>query len=252
MKKLILPFFLLIISFSLFAQNEVPVASNANTAGTLTVTSTVTYSNPYYYAVWINNPTGTFLRTLVMYGNNSSYYADLARWSADTNKNKTNATTGATKSSTSTLPITWNAKDQDNSLVVADGTYTVKIEMTSESYGTASKFVTSTFVKGTAAQTVTPANVSPISAISIKWVPVNTAINDVELEKLYNVYPNPAISSIYVTGNDIQAVEICSLAGKSILYSREQKVDVSALPKGMYLAVVRAKAGTIVKKIQKI
>ena len=242
---------LLFLSISLLAQNEAPSATNASTSGTLTVAATVTYSNPYYYAVWINNPSGTFLRTLVMYGANTSYYSDMTHWTADTNKNKTNATTGATKSSNSTISTTWNAKDQANSALVVDGVYTVRIEMTSENYGTSSKYITSTFTKGPTAQTVTPTVVSPMSAISIKWVPITTAINNVELEKMFNVYPNPAISSIYVSGSDIKDVEICSLTGRSILISKEQHVNVSSLPKGMYLAVIRSKIGTIVKKIEK-
>ena len=250
MNKLLTSFFTLAFVLTLNAQNYAPEATTA-TAGTLTISAKVTYTSPYFFAVWVNNPVGTFLRTLTMYGNNTSYYADLVHWNSESGKNKVNAVTGATQSSTTTYTSTWNAKDQANSTVVADGTYPVKIEMTSESYATNSKYISTSFTKGAAAQTVTPTGVSPISAITLTWTPVNTAIDNVEFSKLYNVYPNPAVSSVYVTGSDIKEVEICSLAGKILLSSKEQKVNISVLPKGFYLAVIYAKDGMVVKKIEK-
>ncbi len=221
------------------------------TSGTLTVAASVAYTKPYYYTVWIMNPSGTFLRTLAFYGLDSNYYKDMVNWSANTSKNLVNATTGATPSTNKAFSNTWNAKDQANGSIVADGIYTVRIEMSSEAYATSSKYITATITKGATAQTVTPTAVSPISAISIKWEPVTSAVNNVELEKMYNVYPNPAISSIYVSGNNIKDVEICSLTGRSIMTSKEQNVNISSLPKGMYLTVIRSQAGTIVKKIEK-
>lgn len=242
MKKLILSVFL-IFSF---------MGANAQTAGTLTVTATIS-SSPYITAVWINNSTPAFVRTLTCYSG-TGYISDLVKWTADCGgtRNTVNAVTGATKNSTGVITSTWNAKDKTNTTVVPDGTYTVKIEMTTESYATSSKLATVSFTKGPTAQTVTGTNVTSISGISIAWVPVNTAVQDVQLEKLYSVYPNPAISNIYVSGSDVKEVEICSLAGKSLISSKEQNVNISALPKGLYLVVVRAKAGTVVKKIEKL
>lgn len=251
MKKTLLSLFVLASLLSLNAQNQAPEATTA-TAGTLTVSAKVTYSSPYFYAVWINNTSGTFLRTLTMYGAKTSYYPDLTHWNSESSQNKVNAVTGATQSSTSTFTTTWNAKDQANSAVVADGTYPVKIEMTSESYGTGSKYISTSFTKGATAQTVTPTAVSPISAITLTWTPVNTAIDNVEFGKLYNVYPNPAVSSFYAAGNDIKEVQICTLAGKILLSSKVQQVNISKLAKGFYLAVIYAKDGMVVKKIEKL
>ncbi|MEI6754763.1 MAG: DUF2271 domain-containing protein [Paludibacter sp.] len=241
MKKIILPIFALIFSASIFAQ----------TAGTLTVTATVSSSSTYIYSVWITSSTGTYIRTLTHYGN--SYSTDLVNWYSASSGATTNATTGATKSSTATITSTWDGMNISKSSLVPDGSYIVKIEMTTESYGKNSKLVTGTFTKGTTDQTVTPTTVSPIGGVSLKWVHVSgTGIQDVEMNKLYSVYPNPAISSIFVSGSDINEVEICSLAGKSILISKEQRIDVSALPKGFYLAVIRSKVGTVLKKFEKI
>ena len=245
-------FFVLAFSLSISAQNPAPEATTASTAGTLTISTKVTYSNPYYYAVWINNTSGAFLRTLTIYGNNTSYYADLAHWNSESARNKVNAVTGATKSATATYVSTWNAMDQANGTVVADGTYPVKIEMAAEAYGINSKYIATTFTKGPASQIVTPTVVSPISAITLTWTPVNTAIDNVEFSKLYNVYPNPVISSVYAAGNNIRGLQICTLIGKVLLSTNEQQLNISKLSRGFYLAVIYAKDGMVVKKIEKL
>lgn len=227
-------------------------APEANTDGTLTVTASVTYSNPYYYVVWLKNTDGSFLRTLTMYGNKIDYYKDLKNWYASTGNsaNKVNATTGATKQSSGNYTSTWNAKNQSNTTIVADGTYTIGIELSSESYGTNSKYATTTFTKGTASQTVPVANVSPISNISIRWVPANTAINEVKASQ-YKCYPNPTKSTVYITGFDIQTVELLTLNGTSIFTTNEQKLNLSGLPKGIYLAKLTTSDGVFIKKIEK-
>jgi len=250
MKK-IFTFALLLSVFSIVsAQEQAPVA---NTDGTLTVTATVTYTSPYYYAVWLKNPDGTFLRTLMMYGSTSKYYTDMKNWYASTSNtaNKVNATTGATKSSSGTYTSTWNGKDQANSAIVADGTYTVCVEMSSESYGTSSKFTSATFTKGTVAQNVTATTVSPISNITIKWAPNNTAIDEVKANQ-YSVYPNPTRSTVYVSGFDIKGIDVMTLNGKYIFSTNNQRMDLSALPKGMYLAKLTTNAGVFFKKIEKL
>ncbi len=144
---------------------------SGKTPGTLTIKTTVTYSSPYFYVVWIKNSAGAFLRTLTMYGNTSNYFSDLVNWYSESSLNKVNATTGATKSSAGIQTATWNAQNQANSAVVDDGVYTVSIEMTSESYATNSKYITTTFTKGPVAQTVNPANLSPMSTVSVQWMP---------------------------------------------------------------------------------
>jgi hypothetical protein len=248
MKKIFITLVLLLTIFSAFAQESV---TTATTDGTLTVTATVTYSNPYYYAVWIKSPSGTFLRTLTMYGQTSKYYSDLTHWYSESAASKTNATTGATKSSSGTYSSTWNGKDQANSAIVTDGTYTVSIEMTSENYGTSSKYITTTIDKGTSSVTITPTVVSPISNVTIKWIPATTAVNMVESDK-YSVYPNPTRSTIYVSGFDIKGIDILTLNGKFIFTTNNQNIDLSTLPKGMYVVRLTTDAGIFFKKIEKI
>jgi len=254
MRKLFTSF--LLVSFVMFlnAQNASNESSTANTSGTLTVTTTtVTFNGDHapkhYLAIWITNSTGTYVKTLMAYYGNS-HVSDLTNWVAsNTSKDKTDATTGATLSSHTTRTATWNGTNVSKT-VVADGNYIVKLEMTeNESTG---KFTSYTFTKGTAPVTLTPANVAGFSGISIKWVPTNTALNNITLAKQYNVYPNPTHSTVYVSGFDIEEIELVSLNGKSIFVTQNQKIDLSGLSKGIYLAKITTKAGTFIKKIEKL
>ncbi|NDP20072.1 MAG: DUF2271 domain-containing protein [Paludibacter sp.] len=253
MKKILFTLLIVFLANYLQAQTSAPEATTA-TAGTLTVTYTIV-SSTYINAVWIKSVTpASFVRTLTVFGQENKYNNELVKWTADSGtRNYTNAVTGATKASTAVMTSTWNGKDISNTTIVPDGDYTIKIEMTTETSGTNSKLVTGNFTKGPVAQTITPANVSPISNIKIAWAPASTtSINNLEMDKLYSVYPNPAVSSIYVSGLNIEGVDICSLSGKILIMSKESNVNISKLPKGVYLAVIYAKTGTVVKKIEKL
>ncbi len=263
MKKSILSFVLLVCSYSLFSQ----------TAGTLTVTySTKTISNQTEYAdaIYITNSSAALVNTLVYQtsNGNSSASSYLTVWwnligkSISTTTTKfvgaTDGITGATVKSSAWVTgknVYWGKTTSVAS--VPDGTYTVNFIIVEATSGGSSvqgnlKY-SGTFVKGaTASGSIAVTGAIGFANMSLAWAPVNTAINEVEMDKLYSVYPNPAVSSIYVSGSDVKEVEICSLAGQSLLLSNEQHVNISSLPKGHYLAVIRAKTGTVVKKIIKL
>ena len=253
MRKLFTSFLLLAFVFGLNAQNETRETTTANTSGTLTVsTTTVTYNGDYspkhYLAIWITNSAGTYVKTL--YGCTGKHPEDLTNWiAANPTIDKTDATTGATLSSHATRTVTWNGTNVSKT-VVADGDYIVKLEMTENEY--TGKLATYTFTKGTTAVTLNPANVSGFSNISIKWVPTNTALNDIQDAKQYSVYPNPTLSTAYVNGYDIQEIELIALNGKSIFVTQNPKLDLNLLPKGIYLAKITAQSGTYMKKIEKL
>lgn len=248
MRKICTLTFILLSSYLVHSQNMV---SNAATDGTLTINATVTYSSPYMYTVWIKNPSGSFLRTLIMYGSKTQYYTDLVHWYSESSTNKVNATTGATRTSSSSYSAIWNAKDQANASIVSDGVYTVSIEMTSEAYGTSSKYVTATFNKGTSPVTITPTAISPLSNITIQWTPASTGINSIETDK-YTIYPNPTRSTIYVNGFDIKTVDVLMLNGKLVMSANSQHLNLSSLPKGIYLIKLTTDTGIYFKKIEKI
>lgn len=245
MKKLFIPFFLFVIV----------ILMNAQTAGTLNVKFTTiagggSYSPKNLDACWVVNSSGVFVKTLI--ASTSGDKNDLTNWKTATSTyDKVDAVTAATRTSYGLRTGTWDGTNNATPRVQqADGVYTVKMEMTDRN-GTGN-VATFTFTKGPTAQTVSPANISVFTNISLEWVPVKTAVEEVKLSKLYTAYPNPTNSFIFVNGIDIKEIEICTVAGKSIFITNEQKVDLSSFPKGIYLAVVKTKLGTVVKKIEKL
>lgn len=117
---------------------------------------------------------------------------------------------------------------------VADGTYKVNFECANYS-GVSRKYYSGTFVKGTTSSNSSVTASSGFSGINIVWTPVNTGIDDVEYGKLYNLYPNPAINSIYIAGSGIKKVQICTMTGKILLTNNSQQINLSSINKGFIL-----------------
>ena len=227
--------------------------SNAQTSGTLTVstltsqTTGATYAPANIVAMWIVDSNGTFVKSMLVYAVARQQY--LYTWIAsDAALNKVDAVTGATQTSHGTRNASWNGKNI-NEAVVPDGSYSVKMELTDKhAQGNLGTF---TFLKGPNIQILSPADIPSFANISIKWTPVPTAVENVTYSNLFAVYPNPSTSTIYVDGIGINEIEICSITGKNILTTNLQKIDLSPLPKGVYLAIIKASNGTVVKKIEK-
>ena len=244
MKKLILPILTLFLSMTIFAQ----------TAGTLTFKVTTvaggSISGAHIQAIWIKNSAGTYVKTLLAYSKTTNI-DHLTKWAPGGVKPTVtvDAQTGATTSTYGVLTETWNGQNVSGT-VVADGSYTIWVELSDDPTEVSGSW---TFAKGPTAVNTTGTATTNFTNISIVWAPVNTAIDNVEMEKYYSLYPTQAVSSIYVSGSDIEGMDICSLNGKILLHGNEQQMNISQLPKGAYLAVVYTKSGNlVVKKFQKI
>ncbi|MDD4990752.1 MAG: DUF2271 domain-containing protein [Paludibacter sp.] len=225
---------------------------SAQTDGQLSVTvTTVSYGGTYsphnVVAIWVQSKTGTFVKTLLAYAATRKAY--LSSWATATAStyNTVDAITGATQSSQGPRVCYWNGKNQTGT-VLGDDTYNVVMEMTE---GGSNKVGVFAFKKGNTAQTVTPANVSGFSNITIKWTPVSTGIQDVALDKLYSIYPNPAKNTLFVTGFDIEEVQILTLTGKYLFSTNANSIDVNRLPGGDYLVLLVTKNGNVVKRFIK-
>ncbi|MDO9152680.1 MAG: DUF2271 domain-containing protein [Paludibacter sp.] len=252
MKKLILPILFLAFTLTVEAQNAIPETPYNTTSGTLTITATtVTYGGEYapkhYLAVWVVNSSGAFVKTLMAYYG-GKYVSDLTYWNAATpTRNIVDAITGATLNTHATRTATWNGTNASGVLQV-DGNYTVKLEMTEKATG---KLTSYQFAKGATDETLIPVNIVGFSNISIKWVPTNTALNQIDTDNQYSVYPNPTKGTAFISGFDIQEIELLTISGKSIFTTKDQKIDLTRLPKGIYLAKLNTKTGTYMKKIEK-
>ena len=254
MKKVII---LMMLFFSwtnmIDAQNNSPYASEASTPGTLNVTVTTSATSGAQYsprnveAIWIENSSGVFVKSLLVYA--QARISELTNWNNSSAGNKVDAITGATQSTHGVRTCSWNGTNVLG-VVVADGTYTLKMELTDKN-GTGN-LGTFTFVKGTTTQTQTPASVPSFSAITIKWTPsVGTAVEDVNLSDLYQVYPNPTSTSIFVKGLDIQEIEIFNLNGKSLIKTNLHNVNINSLPKGVYMIKINSETGAVMRKLIK-
>lgn len=74
---------------------------------------------------------------------------------------------------------------------------------------------------------------------------------NVILEKQLIIYPNPASEKVFVKGDKVTEAEIYSMDGKRINVdlSSDQSINVSHLPKGMYILKLKIKDQTITKKL---
>jgi len=250
--------------------------SYSQTAGTLTVTfSQPQPSSPSgtknVIAVWIENNSGTFIKTKLRYvGNGTKDH--LPSWAVkaggtasnatSTTCNTTDATTGATlTSSTSptafgTKTVVWDGKNVNgttNGTTVADGVYKVWIE-SSWSSGTASNshndIISFTFTKGATADHQTPAGDNYFNTITLDWVPSGTGIDNNTINSNINIYPNPTNGIVNIDLSKIQSgskIQIYSIVGKKVYEEITNKasgvksIDLSEQENGVYLVSVNNK-----------
>jgi len=87
------------------------------------------------------------------------------------------------------------------------------------------------------------------SQLSNPYVYVTTAITTI-IKKGINIYPNPATNKIFITGMEgIETIQIFTVTGQVISYYQLQNdaIDISDLPKGLYLL----KVGVVVERLVK-
>lgn len=283
MKKILISFFLF---FAIAVSNGANTVDSVRTNGKMTFNITPSYYFPtqaVYVAIWINNdnPNPNFIRTLFLGATNSTLYSKLQGWNyyskGVVNDAKQEYAT-LYSNSNSKISCEWRSSDQftiSNALPAPDRTYRIYVEIISTD-GQIHYIGYFSFVKGTNVVNLSSVNSTVnlfltqadnnggggsiatkdiknyFKDVSIVWSPYNTAVNDVKLETLYSVYPNPAVSSINISGEDVKSVDVCSILGQSLLYSKEKQVNISSLPKGNYLVRIITNNGAVVKKIQKM
>ena len=232
---------------------------HAQTTGTLTVTvttaqtATAAYAPKNILAIWIEDNSGKFIKTLMAYANTRKAY--LTKWSTSTSAigsvyNTVDAVSGATLSSHSTRTCSWNGTDYSGK-VVADGSYKLCMELTDQHI--ASNYTSVAFTKGTSNQNLTPADVLPsFKSIAISWPTKVTQVNP-ELTKSNAVviYPNPGKGVFKVLAENVLGIEVYGISGETILKGTSPVFDLTGKPNGIYLVKVYTAQNVVVKKIIK-
>lgn len=248
MKKKLL---ILLLSICFVAQIQ------AQTGGTLSVSVATSSAGGNYapkniVAIWVEDNSGKFVKTLLAFANNRITY--LNTWQASTlatgnEFNKTDAITGATQSSHGIRTCQWNGTDYTGKLM-PDGEYKVRMELTDKN--ATGNFASFLFTKGPNAQKQTPVNVPSFSSVSLNWTTSVTGINpEVSVSNSFIVYPNPGIGQFSVIGENIKILKVTDLTGKVICTSQTPIFDLTDQPKGIYFVTVQSEIGTMVKKIIK-
>lgn len=227
----------------------------AQTNGTLSVSVTTSSTGGNYaprniVAIWIEDNSGKFVKTLLAYANTRKTH--LNTWEASTTTagsafNVTDAISGATQSNHATRNCQWNGKDYTGKLM-ADGDYKVRMELTDKNAtGNIASF---TFTKGPNAQNLTPANVPSFSSISINWTSSTTGINlEITASNTIVVYPNPGTGQFTVLGENIKSINVTDLSGKLICKSTTPFFDLTNQRKGIYFVSVKTDQITVIKKV---
>jgi len=226
------------------------------TSGELTVTITTSSSGGNYapkniVAIWIENSTGQFVKTLLAYA--QTRITHLNTWQAATNAvgsefNRTDAITGATQSGHGIRTCKWNGTDYNGALMT-DGNYTLKMELTDKNE--TGNYSSISFTKGSTSQTLNPSNTPSFSSIGITWIPsVATGLTDVTNFEI-SFYPNPGSGIYTLIGNNIKEVEVKTLTGNTVFKGNTNIIDICKHQNGTYLVLIKTTEGSVVKKLIK-
>ena len=151
------------------------LAATGQTPGTVdfTVRTTGTglsnYNPKNIMAIWVTTESGEYVKTLKRRANNRIQY--LYKWNDDSNRDVTDAVTGATLSNHQTHDVTWNCTDV-NGTVVADGIYRIRVEMTTRNgTGPFTPVDHIEFTKGATEVHLTPGNETNFQDMQLDYTP---------------------------------------------------------------------------------
>lgn len=228
--------------------------TKAQTDGTLTFT----YTQPAptspsgtrnVLAVWIEDNSGTFVKTKMRYwGNGTNDH--LPTWKTKSAQNVTDALTGATRTA-STNPsafgvktVTWDGKDID-SIIVADGTYKIWVEsswQTSLAQNQHNTITSFAFTKGATEEYLNPAGNTYFNSINLAWVPATTSTAKVADTPFLIAYPNPTSGLLSIDYSKVTRIQILNILGNVILdegtnnnISGTKTIDMRNFSNGVYI-----------------
>jgi len=244
---------LLMILFFCFFGNIIQAQTNGTLLVSVATSSTGgNYAPRNVLAIWIEDNSGKFVKTLLAYANTRKTH--LNTWEASTTTagsafNSVDAITGATQSTHATRTCNWNGADYTGKLM-PDADYKIRMELTDKNAtGNVASF---TFTKGPNTQKLNPSNVPSFSSISISWTTSVTGLNpEITQSNTFVVYPNPGTGQFTILGGNITSLKVTDLSGREICKSQTPIVDLTDQPKGIYLVTIKTNQETGVRKIIK-
>ncbi len=215
----------------------------AQTSGVLTVTTTTddaggNYAPRNILAIWVENESGEFVKTLMAYAANRKTHLNI--WQASTAAagsefNVTDAITGATRPSHSVRECTWNATDFNGNLV-SDGTYKLWMELTDKNgTGNYSSF---SFLKAEIDTIMTPFNLPSFQNITIHWNPAGVGIFSEPEKAEYSVSNNPGSGIYQIKGKEFDLAQVMTMSGELLFETKSSVIDLSKHTSGMYLIYI--------------
>jgi len=162
---------LTVISFSntYIMDNFIGSSSTAKglTVSVVTRTPEGFYSANNVIAIWIEDNSGTFIKTLTVYSD--GYKKDLSVWEDASKGNLKDAIIGTCRTNYGRIHGFWNGTDV-NGDQVPDGDYKVCMELNNKKEF--NRYTSFDFTKGPDVEILTPENETGFTSISIKWSPL--------------------------------------------------------------------------------
>jgi hypothetical protein len=239
--------------------------TTAQTTGTLTFTYNMpvptapkpTYTGFCVTAVWIEDNAGTFIKTKMRFVGNSTQdhlptfavkAGGVLSNALGTNVNVTDATTGATRKSTTTpvgfgaQSFVWDGKNVNgaaNGVTVADGIYKVWIESTWVDSGSNNhqELSSYSFTKGPTSAITTALGDTYVNTIVMNWVATGLGVKDnVSPNTQVVLYPNPTNGILNIDfKNEIKNIRVSNMLGQ-VLYDEKVAVSTPGTTKNMNLS----------------
>lgn len=80
---------------------------------------------------------------------------------------------------------------------------------------------------------------------------LSTREQNINRENDFTIYPNPTSDKVYIKGDKVSEAEIYSMEGRklNIILNKDQSIDMSHLPKGVYLLKLKIKNEITTKKL---
>lgn len=190
-------------------------------------------------AIWVEDDSGNFVKTLMAYAQNRRTH--LNNWQASTSQagteyNAVDAVIGATRNSHATRDCLWNGLDYNQNLM-PDGNYLLWMELTDKNNtGNYSSFE---FAKGEDMQELLPTDVPGFSNISIVWEPSGTGVLEYDDQNNYNINNNPGNGLFEVSGHQFDKIDVYSISGQYIHSFDQKLIDISDQKNGIYLLKIQ-------------